>query len=213
MATGILGIKRGMTQAYTEAGVRVPLTVIEAGPCVVLRVKTKGDDGYNAICVGFGEKDLRKFNKPEAGLFKKILGEKTKVGFAVLREFRVTDAAAFTVGQKITVEQFAVGDIVDVIGRSKGKGFAGTIKRHHFQRGDVTHGSKNTREPGSIGHNEYPGRVMKGKRMPGHLGDDRVTTQKLRVHLIDAEKNLIFIVGSVPGATRGLVTVQPSVKA
>ncbi len=213
MATGILGIKRGMTQVYTEAGVRVPLTVIEAGPCIVLQVKTKKTDGYDAICVGFQEKDLRAFNKPEAGLFKHVLGEKTKIGYAVRREFRVAKPADFAVGQKLTVEQFAIGEIVDVIGKSKGKGFAGTIKRHHFARGDVTHGSKNTREPGSIGHNEYPGRVMKGKRMPGQLGNERVTTQHLRVHLIDAEKNLIFIVGAVPGATRGLVTVQPSVKA
>jgi large subunit ribosomal protein L3 len=213
MATGILGIKCGMTQAYDDAGVCVPLTVIEAGPCVVLRVKTKETDGYGAICVGYQETDLRKFNQPEAGLYKKVLGEKTHVGYAVLREFRVANPEAFNVGQKLTVEQFHVGDIVDVIGRSKGRGFAGTVKRHHFARGDVTHGSKNTREPGSIGHNEYPGRVMKGKRMPGRLGGERVTVQRLRVHQVDADKNLLFIVGAVPGADRGLVTVKPSVKA
>jgi large subunit ribosomal protein L3 len=202
-----------MTQVFNDSGVRLPLTVIEAGPCVVVRVKTTADHGYNAVCVGYLETDLRKFTKPRAGVFKKVLGEKTKTGFKLLREFRVTDPGAFSVGQKLTVEQFTAGDLVDVVGRSKGRGFAGTIRRHNFNAGPKSHGSKNVREPGSIGHNEYPGRVMKGKRMPGHLGDVRVTVQRLRVYQVDPAKNLIYIVGAVPGATRGVVTVKPSVKA
>ena len=213
MATGILGIKKGMTQVFDDAGVRHPLTVIEAGPCVVLKIKTVKTDGYNAICVGFQEKDIRKMTKPEAGLFKRVLGEKTKNGFKVVREFRVADPNDFTVGQAITVTQFNAGDIVDVTGRSIGRGFAGTVHMHHFSRGDMTHGSKNHREPGSIGASEYPGRVPKGRRMAGHLGNKRVTTQRLRVYQVDAEKNLIFILGAIPGAKNGLVAVNPSVKA
>ncbi|HPQ69536.1 MAG TPA: 50S ribosomal protein L3 [bacterium] len=213
MATGLLGKKLGMTQTFDEAGIRYPLTVVEAGPCTVLKVKTVQSDGYNAICVGFGEKDLRKFNKPQAGLIKKVMGEKAKVGFKTLQEFRVSNPEEFQVGQVLTVEQFNAGDLVDVSGKSKGKGFAGTIKRHHFSRGPVTHGSKNVREPGSIGNSAYPGRVVKGRKMPGQMGNKKTTVQRLRVHSVDPERNLIFIVGAIPGAKSNLVTVKPSVKA
>lgn len=211
--TGLLGRKVGMTQAFDESGMRHPLTVIEAGPCVVLQVKTKQTDGYDAIRVGFEERDLRRLTKPQAGIVKKALGEKSKVGFRNLGEFRVKDAGEFSVGQKLTVELFNNGDLVDVSGKSKGKGFAGTIKRHHFSRGPVTHGSKNIREPGSIGCSAYPGRVVKGKKMPGQLGNKKATIQRLRVHHVDAERNLLFLIGAVPGARSGLVTVKPSVKA
>jgi large subunit ribosomal protein L3 len=213
MATGILGIKKGMTQAYDEAGVRQPLTVIEAGPCTVVLIKTEKLHGYNAVVVAFGETDLRKMNQPESGLFKKALGEKTKVGFRTLREFRVSDLSEFAVGQEITVEQFTAGDFVDVIGKSKGRGFSGTIRRWNQSRGPMTHGSKNKRQPGSIGMSAYPGRVVKGKHMAGQMGNKRVTTQRLRVHHVDVEKNLLFLVGPVPGARSGLVTVKPSIKA
>lgn len=213
MATGLLGKKLGMTQAYDAEGMRHPLTVVEAGPCTVLKVKTVESDGYNAICVGFGERDLRKLNKPQAGLVKKALGEKTKVGFKSLQEFRVSNTEEFEVGQVLTVEQFNAGDLVDVSGKSKGKGFAGTIKRHHHSRGPVTHGSKNVRDPGSIGCSAYPGRVVKGRKMPGQMGNKNTTVQRLRVYSVDPERNLIFIVGAVPGAKSNLVTVKPSVKA
>jgi len=213
MATGIVGIKKGMTQVFNEDGVRLPLTIVEAGPCVVLQVKTEATDGYNAVCVGFREQDIRKFNKPRAGLFRKALGEKTKIGYRVLQEFRVDDPAAFTVGQEITVTQFVKDELIDVIGTSKGRGFAGTIRRHHFARGPMTHGSKNTREPGSIGMHTYPAHVLKGKRMAGQWGNKRITTQRLRVYGVDADNHLLFIIGAVPGATRGLVTIMPSVKA
>jgi len=213
MATGILGIKQGMTQSFNDEGTRVPLTVIEAGPCVVLQIKTDESDGYNAICVGFGETDLRKFNKPCAGLFKKVLGEKSKVGYRRLREFPVDDPSAFSVGQRITVEQFAVGQMVDVTGTSKGKGFAGTVKRHHFTRGPMSHGSKNKRQPGSIGSSAWPSHVMKGKRMGGQMGNKQNTVQNLRIFQVDAEKNLLYVVGAVPGARRSVVMVRPSVKS
>ncbi len=213
MATGLLGIKLGMTQAYDEEGVRQSLTVIELGPCVVVQVKTKKSDGYEAICLGFGESDLRKFNKPQAGVFKKALGEKTKIGYRVLREVEVDNAGQYAVGQTLTVEQYAKGDLIDVIGKSKGKGFAGTIKRHHFARGPMTHGSKNVREPGSIGCHTYPGRVVKGRKMAGHLGAKRATVQRLRVFQVDSQNNLLFVIGAVPGPKRGMVMVQPSVKA
>jgi large subunit ribosomal protein L3 len=189
------------------------LTVIELGPCVVVQVKTKKTDGYEAICLGFGERDLRKFNKPRAGVFKKVLGEKTKVGFRLLREVNVKNAGEYAVGQTLTVEQYAAGDWIDVIGKSKGKGFAGTIKRHHFASGPKSHGSKNVREPGSIGCHTYPARVFKGKRMAGHLGAKRITVQRLKVHQVDPQNNLLFVVGAVPGPKRGMVMVQPSLKA
>jgi len=213
MATGLLGIKLGMTQAFDDNGAVQPLTVIEAGPCVVMQVKTKETDGYDAICVGFREVDVRTLSKPQAGVYKKALGEKTKTGFSKLREFRVADANEFTVGQQLTVEQFTPGDLIDVVGRSKGKGFAGQIKRHHHSRGPMTHGSKNKRMSGSIGCSATPGRVRKGMKMAGQMGDRNVTVQRLRVFQVDAERNLLFVVGAVPGAKRGLVTVKPSVKA
>ncbi len=213
MATGILGIKKGMTQVFDESGVRQPLTVIEAGPCTVVQIKTEKTDGYMAITVGFGEKDLRKINKPKAGISKKVLGEKTRVGFRTFREFRVDDPSRFELGERITVEQFNAGDLVDVTGTSKGRGFSGTIRRWGQSRGPTTHGSKNKRASGSIGMSATPGRVVKGKHMAGQLGNKRVTTQRLRIHSVDAEKNLLFLVGAVPGARSGLITVKPSVKA
>jgi len=213
MATGLLGIKLGMTQTFDEEGARRSLTVIEVGPCVVVQVKTKKTDGYNALCLAFGECDLRKINKPRAGVFKKALGDKTKVGYRVVREVAVENVGDFAVGQKLTVEQYAAGDMIDVIGKSKGKGFAGTIKRHHFAAGPKSHGSKNVREPGSIGCHTYPGRVVKGKKMAGQLGNKRATVQRLRVFQVDPQNNLLFVVGAIPGPKRGMVMVQPSVKA
>ncbi|MDP8255542.1 MAG: 50S ribosomal protein L3 [Candidatus Alcyoniella australis] len=206
---GILGRKLGMTQSYDDKGQCHGLTVIEAGPCVVIQVKVADKDGYDAIQVGFEPLDLKKTNKPLSGHFK---GNGSKTAYRVLREFRVDDPSAFTSGQELTVEQFKPGQLLDIIGTSKGKGFAGTIKRHHFHRGPMTHGSHNKRPPGSIGNSAWPSRVVKGRKMPGQLGNKRSTVPMVRVFSIDAEKNLLFINGPAPGGRNGLVSIQSAVK-
>ena len=203
----ILGKKVGMTQVYDEKGVIVPVTVIEAGPCVVVQKRTKENDGYEAIQVGFGEIRDKLVNKPRAGHFKKH-GVANK---RYLREFRLDDSASYEVGQEIKVDVFQAGDKVDVTGTSKGKGFQGGMKRHNFGGGGNSHGSMSHRVPASSGATDAA-RVFPGTRKPGHMGDVRVTTQGLTVVRVDLERNVLLVKGSVPGPNQGLVTIRTSVK-
>ncbi len=202
MINGILGKKLGMTQVFEEDGRMVPVTVIQAGPCVITQVKTKVKDGYDGVQVGFVEEPKR--NKPLAGHMKASGGS-----FRHLGEVPIDMLGDAKVGNKLTVEIFAPGDKVTVVGTSKGRGFAGTVKRHHFQGGPRTHGeSDRTRAPGSIGNNTFPARIWKGKRMAGHLGDVRVTQKNLRVVRIDPERNLLLLRGAVPGAPNAILTIR-----
>ena len=208
MTIGIVGIKRGMTRVFTEDGVSIPVTVIEATPNRITQVKSVDTDGYTAIQVTAGTVKPSRVKKPAAGLFAKASVEAGRS----LWEFR-TDDAALSVGDSLTVEAFTEGQKVDVCGRSKGKGFAGVIKRYNFQMQDATHGnSVSHRAPGSIGQCQTPGRVFKGKKMAGHMGAARVTTQTLEIVKIDQENNLLLIRGAVPGAKGGDVIVTPAVK-
>jgi len=201
MIHGILGRKLGMTQVFLADGNVVPVTVIEAGPCFVTQVRTIGKDGYEAVQLGFGE--AKKLNRPEKGHLKTIPAGRH------LREFEVDDVGEVEVGQKIDVSLFAEGDTVDVIGTSKGKGFQGVMKRHHFHGGPKTHGqSDRPRSPGSIGATTTPGRVWKGQRMGGRMGGDRVTVRNLEVVRVDPGRNLILVHGAVPGAREGLLMVR-----
>lgn len=209
--TGMMGKKLGMTQAFDDAGRRYALTVVQADAGVIVRVKSLESDGYAAITVGFSPCNPRKLNRPKVGLFKKVL--QTKEAYRILKEFRVPNPEEYKVGQEVRLDQFQAGDLVDVRGRSIGKGFAGTIKRHHYSRGPMTHGSKNKREPGSIGMSATPSRVHKGKKMPGHLGAAFRTVQRIRVFKVDLEKDLIYLEGSVPGSRNGVVTIRKTVKA
>ncbi len=236
MIKGIIGKKIGMTQVFEDDGSAVPVTVIQAGPCWVTQIKTDAADGYTAVQLGYEEvaagvedeetrahKIERRLSKPERGHLglleasekhatrKKLANVVPAVRY--LREFRVQDPDGLEEGQQVTVEIFAEGDRVDVVGTSKGKGFAGTVKRHHFHGGPTTHGqSDRTRAPGSIGSTSTPGRVKKGLRMSGRMGGDRVTSQNLEVVVVDPERNLLAVKGSVPGAKGGLVLVSPTVK-
>jgi large subunit ribosomal protein L3 len=208
MTIGIVGIKRGMTRVFTEDGVSIPVTVIEATPNRITQVKSVDTDGYTAIQVTAGTVKASRVKKPAAGQFAKASVEAGRS----LWEFR-TDDAALNVGDSLTVEAFTEGQKVDVCGKSKGKGFAGVIKRYNFQMQDATHGnSVSHRAPGSIGQCQTPGRVYKGKKMAGHMGAARVTTQTLEVVKIDQENNLLLIKGAVPGAKGGDVIVTPAVK-
>jgi len=209
MIEGILGKKLGMSQIFTADGRRVPVTVVEAGPCVVVQKKTTETDGYNAVQVGFGAKPAHRVNKPALGHFKKA----GKGAFAHLREFRGTEVSSLNVGDEVTCDQvFKIGDVVDVSGTSKGKGFQGVIKRWNFSGGRSTHGSMFHRAPGSIGCSAWPSRVFKGKRMSGQMGNAQVTTQNLAIVDVRPEQNLIFIKGAVPGPRNGLVTIRRGVK-
>ncbi len=207
MTDGLLGQKLGMTQVFVEGGRAVPVTVIEAGPCRVSQVKTKERDGYGAVQLTFRELPDRKASKPYKGHFAKA----NLPAFRFVREFRATGEAA--VGSTVTVGMFAKGEMVDVTGVSKGKGFQGVVKRHHFRGGPETHGSMFHRAPGSIGSSSWPSRVWKNMRMAGHMGNVRVTTQGLQVVEVRAEEHLIFIRGSVPGARGSMVIVRKSKKA
>jgi large subunit ribosomal protein L3 len=203
---GILGKKVGMTQFFGDTGEAIPVTVIEAGPCYVTQIKTEKRDGYEAIQLGFGE--AKRLNKPQRGHLPKGVPD-----LRYSRELNVDDISAYELGQKIDASVFAVGDLVDVTGISKGKGFAGAMKRHGFGGGPITHGqSDRARAPGSIGSTSTPGRVFKGMRMAGHMGHERVTVQNLQVVLVDPERNLLAVKGAVPGAKGGLVTVKSAVK-
>jgi large subunit ribosomal protein L3 len=203
----IIGRKAGMTQIFSEDGQRVPLTVIEAGPCPVTQVKTVATDGYDAVQLGFGAAKPKNLSSPERGHLKKAGAPPVRH----LREFSLEELgdAELAVGDVVTVEAFEPGQIVRVTGTSKGKGYAGTIKRHNFKRGPVTHGSHNIRQPGSIGAAAYPARVFKGLRMSGRMGGKQVTQEGLRIVDRDPERNLLLIKGAVPGAVGGIVIVRP----
>jgi large subunit ribosomal protein L3 len=201
MSIGLIGRKAGMTQVFQADGTMVAVSVVEVAPNTVTRVRTADRDGYTAVQLGTDEK--QKLTKPLAGQ----LGDLPSLG--TLREFRVDDVAGYEVGQTLAVgDVFADGDLVDVTGVSKGKGFAGHVKRHHFGRGPTTHGSDHHREPGSIGPGTTPGRVYKGVRMAGHMGDERVTTKKVRVVRADGDRNLLMVKGSLPGPRGSLILVK-----
>ena len=209
MKKAILITKVGMTQVFSEDGVLTPVTVLQAGPCVVTQVKTVENDGYSAVQVGFGDIREKLVNKPKKGHFAKA-GVTAK---RFLKEFRLEDAESYTLGQEIKADVFAAGDKVDATAKSKGKGFQGAIKKHGQSRGPMAHGSKYHRHAGSNGSATTPGRVFKGKHMPGHMGAVRVTVQNLEVVSVDAEKNLILVKGAVPGPKKSLVMLKESVKA
>lgn len=201
---GLIGIKLGMTQVYTKNGDMIAVTVVEVPTATILALKTEAKDGYSAIKLVSGKVKERLLNRAEAGVFK-------KAGIAAgkhLAEFRVPKVEGFEVGKQIDVSLFEEGKKVTITGTSKGRGFAGTIKRHKFQRGPETHGSQNVRQPGSIGAHTYPGRTFPGQRMAGHHGDQTKTVKNLVVVLVDVEKNLLFVRGAVPGATNGKVIVR-----
>ena len=205
---GILGRKLGMTQIFTEDGIMVPVTVVEAGPMVITQLKTVENDGYQAVQVGYGEVKEKSLNKPQKGHFAKAgVGLKKFV-----REFRSEDVANYTLAQELNVSMFEVGQKVDVTGTSKGKGFQGPIKRHNQSRGPMSHGSRYHRGTGSMGAASDPSRVFKGKKLAGHMGAVRRTIQNLEVIRVDAEKNLILIKGAIPGPKKGLVVVKKAIK-
>ncbi len=212
MINGIIGRKIGMTQIFAEDGTVTPVTVIKAGPCVVTQKKsTSGSDGYNAVQLGLVEDNpvrLKNVTKPMRGHFEKTAGGVPPT--RILREIRLKDEPEVEIGDQIKADLFADGDKVEVVGKSKGRGFAGTIKRHGFQRGPVSHGSMNVRRPGSIGQSATPSRVMKGTRSSGHMGDERVTVAGLTVMKVEADDNLIMVKGAVPGPNGGLVVVKKS---
>jgi len=208
---GMIGKKVGMTQIFDEQGNVIPVTVIQAGPCHVTQIRSKDKEGYVAVQLGFGETKPQRLTKGQLGHLKR----NNLPALRVLREFRIKEGDAdVQEGDQIKVDVFAKGERVDVIGTSKGRGFAGAIKRHGFSRQPKTHGqSDRERAPGSVGQRSFPGRTLKGQRMAGHMGNERVTTQNLEVVLIDTERNLLAIRGSVPGHNNGIVMIKPSVKA
>ncbi|HZB47382.1 MAG TPA: 50S ribosomal protein L3 [Pyrinomonadaceae bacterium] len=215
MVNGIIGKKVGMTQLFAADGTVTPVTVIKAGPCVVVQKKTAGGpDGYDAVQLGLVDEDrpmkLKNVTKPMRGHFEKTGGGTPPT--RVLKELRLDGTPELNVGDKVLVDLFAEGDKIDVVGRSKGRGFAGTIKRHNFHRGPESHGSMNVRAPGSIGASAYPSRVIKGTRSSGHMGDERVTIKGLTVARVDVENNLLMIRGAVPGANGCVVVVKKSTK-
>ena len=214
MINGIIGRKLGMTQIFAEDGTVTPVTVIKAGPCVVVQTKTAaGKDGYNAVQLGFVEDKpvrLKNVTKPMRGHFEKTGGGVPPT--RILKEIRLKDMPDANIGDQVKADVFTDGDMVEVVGTSKGKGFAGTIKRHKFHRGPESHGSMSVRAPGSIGQSAYPSRVIKGTRSSGHMGDARVTVRGLSVAKVDVENNLLMVKGAVPGATGSLVVVKKANK-
>ncbi|MCU0566500.1 MAG: 50S ribosomal protein L3 [Oculatellaceae cyanobacterium Prado106] len=208
MSVGILGTKLGMTQIFDEAGLAIPVTVVQAGPCTVTQIKTEQTDGYSAIQVGFKEVATKALTKPE-------LGHLAKAGASPLRhlhEYRLENPSQYELGQEIKADAFEAGQTIDVVGTSIGRGFAGYQKRHNFKRGPMAHGSKNHRLPGSTGAGTTPGRVYPGKRMAGQLGNVQVTIRKLTVFRVDADRNLILIKGAVPGKPGALLNIMPAKK-
>lgn len=208
MKKALIGKKLGMTQIFWEDGSIVPVTVIEAGPCVVIQRKEEGKDGYDAVQLGFGRIKEKNVKKPLKGHFKKA----DKGYFRVLGEFHIDSDADFTVGQELKVDMFSIGDYVDVVGTTKGKGFAGGVKRHGFRGGGGSHGSMFHRAPGSIGASADPSRVFKGKKLPGHMGNARKTTQNLIVAGVRPQDNLLMIKGAVPGSRNGIVLITSAIK-
>ena len=209
MKKAILGTKVGMTQIFAEDGKVIPVTVIEAGPCTVIQNKTVEKEGYNSVVVGYGEVKEKSLNKPQKGIFAKADVACKKY----LREFRYEDEANLSVGDEIKADIFEAGEKIDVSGTSKGKGFAGPMKRWGLHRGPMSHGSGYHRGSGSMGACSNPGRVMKGKKLPGHMGVVKVTVQNLEIVKVDTENNLILVKGAIPGNKGGLVTIRNSVKA
>jgi large subunit ribosomal protein L3 len=207
---GILGTKLGMTQVFDDTGQVTPVTVVQAGPCVVTAVRTPDRDGYSAVQLGFGEINPRKVTKPVAGLF----AEAGVTPRRFLTELRTDDASEYQIGQEVTAEVFAAGQLVDATGTSKGKGFAGVMKRHGFKGLSSSHGTQRKhRSPGSIGACATPGRVFKGVRMAGRMGGVRTTVQSLTVHSVDSDRGLLLLKGAVPGSTGGLIMVRSAAKA
>ena len=209
MNKGIIGKKIGMTQIFDEKGKVIPVTVIEAGPCLVAQVETVETDGYNAIQLGFGDVKESKINKPEKGHFAKSKLTPKKH----LREFRLDSVENINVGDELKADTFTAGDQLDIQGTSKGKGFQGVIKRHGQSRGPMGHGSMYHRRPGSMGPTSTPGRVFKGKKLPGHMGSQTITIQNLEVVRVDLDKNVILVKGSVPGAKGAILKLKTSVKS
>lgn len=209
MKKAILATKVGMTQVFDEKGSLVPVTVLEAGPCVVTQIKTNDTDGYNAVQVGFKSVREKLVNKPIKGVFEKA---KTEVK-RYLQEFKLDDISSYSLASEIKADIFEAGDKIDVTAVSKGKGYQGAVRRHGQHRGPMAHGSKYHRHAGSNGSSSDPGHVAKGKKMPGHMGSVKVTVQNLEVVRVDAEKNLILVKGAVPGARKSLVTIKEAVKA
>ncbi len=202
---GILAKKIGMTRVFKENGEVVSVTVLEAGPCKIINIRKKENDGYNAIQLGFEKIKFNKLNKPMQGYLKKNGIEE---GFRYIKEIRMDTTDGVKIGDEVRVSIFKPGEKVDVIGISKGKGFAGGVKRHHFHGGPASHGSMSHRRPGSIGTNTFPGRVLKNKKLPGHMGNKRVTVKNLKIHSIIEDKNLMLIKGAVPGAPNGLLIIR-----
>ena len=210
MNKAIIGKKLGMTQIFSADGKVIPVTVVEAGPCPVVQIKTVEKDGYEAVKLGFGEVKESALNKPEAGQFKKAGVAPQKV----LKEFRLENVSAYEMGQTVTVDTFKEGDKVDVVGMSKGHGFSGVIKRWNQHKLKATHGVGPVhREVGSMGANSTPSRVFKGKKMPGHFGHETVTVQNLKVVRVDADRNLILVKGAIPGPEQAIVTIKSATKA
>lgn len=206
MAVGLLGNKIGMTQIFDESGNIIPVTILKVGPCVVTQVKTKSKDGYDSIQIGYGNVSNKSLTQPELGHLQKSNIQPLKY----LKEFKVNNTDEFQIGQVLNVESFVAGQLVNIRGKSIGKGFSGLQKRHNFTRGPMTHGSKNHREPGSIGMGTTPGRVLPGKKMAGQLGNKITTIQKLQVIQINSEENILVIKGSVPGKPGNLLSIVPS---
>jgi len=202
--SAILGRKIGMTNVFSQEGKLVPVTVLQVGPCVVTQVKSMKTDGYTALQLGYDEKSVEKLNKPMAGHLKKA----TDKGFKVLREFRTDNVDEVEAGMVLGIDMFTVGDKVNISGISKGRGFQGTIKRHGFSRGPETHGCRNHRAPGSIGNSAWPGKVIKGKKMPGHMGVDKKTIKNLTIVDIKHDDNLLLVNGPVPGCKTGVIEVR-----
>lgn len=206
MSVGILGTKVGMTQVFDDAGTAIPVTVIQAGPCTVTQIKTKQTDGYSAIQLAYGEVKEKALNKPKLGHLAKASASPLRY----LEEYRAQNTDDYSLGQQISADIFEDGQLVDIAGTSIGRGFAGNQKRNNFSRGPMSHGSKNHREPGSIGAGTTPGRVYPGKRMAGRLGGKRVTVRKLKIVRVDADKNLLLIKGAIPGKPGALVNILPA---
>ena len=206
MAIGLLGNKIGMTQIFDESGNIIPVTILKVGPCVVTQVKTKSKDGYDSIQIGYGNVSSKSLSQPKLGHLQKSNIQPLKY----LKEFKVSEQDQFEIGQVLNVDAFSPGQFVNIKGKSIGKGFSGLQKRHNFSRGPMTHGSKNHREPGSIGMGTTPGRVLPGKKMAGQLGNQTTTIKKLKVIQINSEENILVIKGSVPGKPGNLLSIVPS---
>jgi len=206
VSVGILGTKLGMTQVFDEVGNAVPVTVIQAGPCVVTQIKTEQTDGYSSVQVGYGEVKEKALNRPKLGHLKKSGASPVRH----LREYRVSDTGEFEIGQAVSADRFEAGQLIDVSGISIGKGFAGNQKRNNFRRGPMSHGSKNHRAPGSTGAGTTPGRVYPGKKMAGRMGGEKVTVRKLSVVRVDSDRNLLLVKGGVPGKAGSLLNITPA---